>query len=180
MKLLASIEVDPAPMNFPRLVPPQNNIPSILQMEPEPTGPDCVELQLILGHGAKHRRRFSKERSMNVIFQWADALGVDISRQVNVGLGLLGYIYATMGGKKKNSLCIILLWLELLRISAPSSSRLLSFMIALYRLLLKLLFFLLTRHLVLGHQNLFLLTLKIQVLRSSQQILAAVSAPLSI
>ncbi len=70
-------------MNFLRLVPALNNIPPILQMEPEPTGPDCVELQLMLGHGTKHRRRFSKERSMNVIFQWADALGVDISRQVN-------------------------------------------------------------------------------------------------
>ncbi len=58
-------------------------------MEPEPTGPDCVELQLMLGHGAKHRRKVSKERCMDVIFQWADALGVDISRQVKLLKGLL-------------------------------------------------------------------------------------------
>ncbi len=101
MKLLTSIKVGPAPVNLSRLVLALNSIPSILQMEPEPTGPDCVEVQLMLGHGVKHRRRFSKERYMNAIFQWADALGVDISRQVNVGLGLLGCMYEAVREKAR-------------------------------------------------------------------------------
>ncbi len=83
---------------------PLNNIPCILQMEPEPTGPDCLELQLMLGHGAKYRRTFSKERCMDVIFQWADALGVDISKQVSLLEGL-GFTYRWGKGKKRK-VCI--------------------------------------------------------------------------